>query len=143
MKYSSILIASAFVFCSNAYAQAIDAQKPWLENTAALGSIADIPSGTLDEQALEHLIEVGEELFTAKFNVLDGAGRPHATQAIIPTKARRKLENAFARTSGPDAAACSSCHNEPLIGGAGDFVTNVFVSEGFTNSDFDLSLIHI
>ena len=36
-----------------------------------------------------------------------------------------------------DANACSSCHNEPFAGGAGDFTTNVFVSEGFESADFD------
>ena len=30
-----------------------------------------------------------------------------------------------------------SCHNEPVAGGAGDFVANVFVSEGFESADFD------
>jgi hypothetical protein len=41
------------------------------------------------------------------------------------------------RTHGPDSNACSSCHNDPAPGGAGDFVTNVFVSEGFVSAEFD------
>ena len=36
--------------------------------------------------ALPALIERGRQLFKAKFTTEDGAGRPKATQAIIPTK---------------------------------------------------------
>ncbi|MEL6504366.1 MAG: di-heme oxidoredictase family protein [Pseudomonadota bacterium] len=130
------LTMGAMLTTSSALAQD---DAPWAERTTALGKIAKQPEGVLNKKALDHLIEVGEELFTAKFMAADGAGRPGATQAIIPTKIRHRRTANFARISGPDAAACSSCHNEPLIGGAGDFVTNVFVSEGFTNADFDTS----
>lgn len=34
----------------------------------------------------------------------------------------------FIRTAGPDANSCAGCHNQPVSGGAGDFVANVFVS---------------
>jgi hypothetical protein len=43
----------------------------------------------------------------------------------------------FLRSAGPDGGSCAACHNQPAIGGAGDFVTNVFVSEGFESADFD------
>jgi len=76
-------------------------------------------------------------LFDARFTVLDGAGRPLATQAIIPSKRKRPPRQEFSRTAGLDANACSSCHNVPVMGGAGDFSANVFVSEGFVHSDFD------
>lgn len=33
----------------------------------------------------------------------------------------------FIRTSGTDSTSCADCHNQPTIGGAGGFVTNVFV----------------
>ncbi len=36
--------------------------------------------------ALPALIARGRELFKAKFTTADGAGRPKATQAIVPTK---------------------------------------------------------
>ncbi len=94
-------------------------------------------SGTLNKQQMDKLIHAGESLFTASFTINDGVGRPMATQAIIPTKRRRAPKNAFARTAGLDANACSSCHNLPVAGGAGDFVANVFVSEGFQLADFD------
>jgi len=118
-----------------ASAQAGD-QPVWEERTAAIGQTA-MPQGTLDKATLDALVSTGEALFTAKFTTLDGAGRPQSTQAIIPTKPRHPLRTSFARTSGPDANACSSCHNDPVVGGAGDFVTTTFVAEGFTLSDFD------
>jgi cytochrome c peroxidase len=107
------------------------------ERTIAIGQIKSLPSGRLDRDALDELTAVGKKLFSAKFTSADGLGRPGATQAIIPTKAKQAVAGGFARTSGPDAGSCSACHNEPAMGGAGDFVTNVFVSEGFTNANFD------
>lgn len=124
-------------FLSFAVGAAAVAAEPWREETSALGRISGQPAGLLDRPALDALTTTGEALFTSKFTVLDGAGRPGATQAIIPTKPRNPARSAFARTSGPDANACSSCHNDPVVGGAGDFVTTTFVSEGFTVSDFD------
>ena len=98
----------------------------------------DQQSGSrLDKRNLQRLIEHGELLFDARFTTLDGAGRPMATQAIIPTIRKRPPRTTFSRTAGLDANACSSCHNVPVIGGAGDFSANVFVSEGFVQEDFD------
>ncbi len=94
-------------------------------------------SGRLERDKLLELIAAGERLFNARFTTLDGVGRPMATQAIIPTKSKRSPRNGFSRTAGLDANACASCHNVPMIGGAGDFTANVFVSEGFQHSDFD------
>jgi cytochrome c peroxidase len=110
---------------------------PWEERTEAIGSIKKMPRGFLGRAELDRLVKTGEDLFAAKFTTQDGVGRPKATAAILPTKARRISQNLFARTSGSDSGSCAACHNEPIMGGAGDFVTNVFVSEGFTNSDFD------
>ena len=109
---------------------------PWDEKTPEIGTVG-MPSGPVAVDEFEELLAVGEALFEVSFTTLDGAGRPMATQAIIPTKPRRPLRQDFARTSGPDAHSCGACHNQPIVGGAGDFVTNVFVSEGFTSHDFD------
>ena len=87
--------------------------------------------------ALPALIERGRELFKAKFTTADGAGRPKATQAIIPTKRKNGVNPPFSRTSGPDSNSCFGCHNDPIEGGAGDDVANVFVSEGFESAQFD------
>ena len=89
------------------------------------------------ELPLHSLRERGEALFVGKFTTGDGRGRPMATQAIIPTKRRREAQEGWQRLSGPDAGACASCHNEPSVGGAGDFAANAFVSEGFSSHDFD------
>ncbi|GLQ35480.1 hypothetical protein GCM10007939_17630 [Amylibacter marinus] len=110
---------------------------PWAEKTHALGVFDSPPAGLQSGDQLDRLLDLGEALFAAPFTTLDGAGRPRATQAILPTKTKRPLRSAFARTSGPDANSCASCHNQPVLGGAGDFTMNVFVSEGFNNHDFD------
>ena len=110
---------------------------PWEERAVGTPLDADALAKLSPEARLEALVARGEHLFSAKFTGLDGAGRPMATQAIVPTKRRRPARQAFARTSGPDANACVSCHNDPVKGGAGDFSVNVFVSEGFESADFD------
>ena len=114
-----------------------EAPLPWEERAIGTPLDADDLASLSPEARLEALVTRGEHLFSAKFTTLDGAGRPMATQAIVPTKRRRPIRQAFSRTSGPDANACSSCHNDPMRGGAGDFAVNVFVSEGFESADFD------
>lgn len=110
---------------------------PWSEQAITKRLNNSQYQGRLDTDSLQELIEHGERLFDARFTKLDGAGRPLATQAIIPSKRKRPPRHEFSRTAGLDANACSSCHNVPIMGGAGDFSANVFVSEGFVQSDFD------
>lgn len=78
---------------------------------------------------LNDLLAAGQFLFTARFNVLDGFGRPAATGNGVPTlRNPDPITNPMMnRISGLDANACSGCHNEPAVGGAGEFVANVFV----------------
>ena len=82
----------------------------------------DIENGKL---SLQQTIKFGKKLFKARFNDLDGQGRPGSTGG----GASRNIDDqpAFLRTSGPDANSCAGCHHQPFIGGAGDFVANVFV----------------
>jgi hypothetical protein len=129
----TLLLWSGFWFVQPALAGEV----PWAERNLAIGAVAEMPKGKLTRQALDRLVAVGERLFTEKFTINDGAGRPAATAAILPTTARHRATQLFTRISGPDSGACVSCHNEPAAGGAGDFVVNVFVAEGFTNADFD------
>ena len=110
---------------------------PWSEKALPEAVQSSDYTGRLEHDKLMELIAAGDHLFNARFTTLDGVGRPMATQSIIPTKSRRAPRNRFSRTAGLDANACASCHNVPLIGGAGDFTANVFVSEGFQHSDFD------
>ena len=87
--------------------------------------------------AIPALIERGRVLFKSKFTTADGAGRPKATQAIVPTRRKNGVNPAFTRTSGPDSNSCFGCHNDPIEGGSGDVVANAFVSEGFESAQFD------
>lgn len=109
---------------------------PWSER--AIQEDLDIDAlAASGEDPIAVLQPIGEKLFKAKFTTLDGAGRPDATRAIVPTKVRRKPPQAFQRLAGMDANSCASCHNEPVTGAAGAFTANVFVSEGFESADFD------
>lgn len=94
-------------------------------------------NGVLTASDLDDLIEAGRRLFDTKFTDADGAGRPAVTQAVIPTRFKHVREIMFQRASGPDANRCTSCHNDPLPGGAGDFTVNAFTSEGTESADFD------
>ena len=123
-----------FVLSTLTVAAAWAEESPWAERNNSIGAVKELPSGVLSRKQLDALLAVGEDLFVAKFTSNDGAGRPAATQAIIPTKARHRANSNSARLAGPDSNGCSACHNDPVIGGAGDFVTNVFVSEGSINS---------
>ena len=110
----------------------------WDERVFGPGSHLDFDAiASAGPSALPALIERGRELFKAKFTTVDGAGRPKATQAIIPTKVKNGVNPPFSRTSGPDSNSCFGCHNDPIEGGSGDDVANVFVSEGFESARFD------
>lgn len=128
MLLAALLIAG----CSTVMAEEL----PWSE-TIVGKTLSFEEALAMSQGDLQRLLDHGEKLFSAKFTTLDGAGRPKATQAIVPTKRRRGENAAFQRTGGPDASACSGCHNDPVSGGAGEFVANVFVSEGFESADFD------
>jgi cytochrome c peroxidase len=99
----------------------------------AFGQIGEQPviADHVDQEAVDQgqlglteLFELGQTLFDARFNRLDGQGRPATTGAGAP---REPDEPDFIRTSGPDSNSCLGCHAQPRSGGAGDFVVNVFV----------------
>src|SRR5713226_8496626 len=85
---------------------------------------ADIENGAIK---LKNLLDIGEFIFAARWTKLDGQGRPAATGNGAPTKRDPSHDPGFIRTSGTDSTSCADCHNQPTIGGAGGFVTNVFV----------------
>src|SRR5579863_10745195 len=98
----------------------------WDERVFTPGSHLDFDAVAAEgASAVPGLIERGRELFKAKFTTVDGAGRPKATQAIIPTKVKNGVNPPFSRTSGPDSNSCFGCHNDPIIGGSADDVANV------------------
>lgn len=136
LKFSPVLLfllLLSFMGVSPVFADDV----PWAETAVKRPAQLHTWQGALSAEQLTLLTQYGEQLFSASFTREDGAGRPMATQAIIPTKRRRPGQLTFSRTAGLDANACSSCHHQPLIGGAGDFAANVFVSEGFNHADFD------
>ena len=110
---------------------------PWAEKAIAKHIDFSSLEGTLSADELKLLIASGKALFTDRFTVADGIGRPMATQAIIPTERKHPADAAFRRTAGPDANSCESCHNLPTVGGAATFTSNAFISEGFESFDFD------
>ena len=69
---------------------AISQEVQWSERTTAIGAVKEIPSGTLSKEALDHLMQIGEDLFVAKFTSVDGLGRPAATQASSRSPALRQ-----------------------------------------------------
>lgn len=86
--------------------------------------------------SLEAAVQDGRALFGAKFNALDGAGRPFATGDSKPTP-RTEAGPTFQRVSGPDANSCFGCHNLPQIGGGGDIAANVFFGAQFADPIID------
>ncbi|MEE4175787.1 MAG: di-heme oxidoredictase family protein [Xanthomonadales bacterium] len=124
-KRQTIAVAAAVVSGAGAAGPAVAEHPPPLigERPAVERHIeqAEIDRGAL---TLADLFDAGQALFDARFNVLDGQGRPLSTGTGAP---RAAGQPAFIRTSGPDSNACSGCHNQPSSGGAGDFVANVFV----------------
>lgn len=93
----------------------------------------DIVSGRL---RFDEVVEHGRRLFEAKFNTCDGRGRPETTgggaKRAIPAFSEEGEpltagQVAKLRVSAPDSDSCAGCHNDPEVGGAGDFVANVFV----------------
>jgi hypothetical protein len=87
-------------------------------------SESDIEQGNIK---FKDLLELGEFIFAARWNRFDGQGRPAATGNGAPTKRDRINNPGFIRTSGPDSTSCADCHSQPTVGGAGGFVSNVFV----------------
>jgi hypothetical protein len=95
--------------------------------------------------SIPQLIAFGEKLFTARWTVQEGAGRPFSKGT---TNGARLADSStplvfpfnFNRLSGPDANSCSGCHNLPSTGGGGDRVTDVFVlGQRFDFISFDHS----
>lgn len=117
------------------------------DSDSQIGREVAIPKHLQDGQEfttpLRQLIDHGLQLFTAKFTIQEGAGRPltKGTGAPLsdPTSPLVFPRN-FDRLSSPDANSCSGCHNAPLVGAGGDRVTEVFVlAQRFDHLSFDHS----
>jgi hypothetical protein len=90
---------------------------------------------------LGRLINYGLQLFTAKFTIQEGAGRPLSKGTGAPLSDPSSplvFPRNFDRLSSPEANSCAGCHNAPFPGGGGDRVTEVFVlAQRFDHLTFD------
>src|SRR5712692_3031381 len=89
-----------------------------------------LQNGEEFELPTNDLIRFGRKLFKAKWTIQEGQGRPLSKGTGDPLSdllSPLVFPRNFNRISGPDANSCSGCHNEPVIGGGGDHVTDVFV----------------
>ena len=127
---------STFAFVSAVLAQS---------STSQMGREVAIPRHLQDGEEfttpLNQLIQYGAQLFSAKFTIQEGAGRPlsKGTGAALsdPTSPLVFPRN-FDRVSSPEANACAGCHNVPVPGAGGDRVTEVFVlAQRFDRLTFD------
>jgi hypothetical protein len=114
----------------------------WLLATASyaraqsIGQELSVPKHLSDGQELtlpmHALLALGRLLFNANWTDQEGGGRPLTKGTGRPLGDPSQPltgPRGFNRISGPDANSCAGCHNTPygIPGGAGDFVTNVFV----------------
>ncbi len=100
----------------------------------ALGREVAIPRHLRDGEEYtiprRDLIDYGGKLFDAKWTAQEGGGRPLSTgtgAGLHDPSDPLVFPRNFNRLSAPDSNACSGCHAQPVRGGAGDIVANVFV----------------
>lgn len=124
------LVVSVLIFPEMAIAQNA-VRFPWEPSAkVTVPEHKELAEGKL---SAAELARRGELLFSARFTVDDGLGRPGATGDSKPTIRIDKKYPTLLRTAGPDANSCAGCHNQPRVGGSGDFVTNVFVGAQFSD----------
>jgi hypothetical protein len=136
------------VRCCIAVLVCCSALTAWAQDDGSqIGKEVAIPQHLQDGEeyqlTIPQLIAFGEKLFTAKWTVQEGEGRPNIKGTASgpplsdPTEPLVFPRN-FNRISGPDSNSCSGCHNEPFIGGGGDRVTEVFIlGQRFDFATFD------
>ena len=124
------------------------APQVWGQNPSSMiGREVAIPRHLQDGEeyqlTIPQLLAFGEKLFTAKWTIQEGAGRPQSKGTGAPLSDLSDpliFPRNFNRISGPDSNSCSGCHNEPFVGGGGDRVTSVFVlGQRFDFATFDHS----
>ncbi len=109
------------------------ASRPQLWDPPSITEYPDHDSVARNPALVPRLIASGRLLFLAKFTRADGAGRPAATGDSKPTTRPRVNDLGLSRVSGPDSNSCAGCHNQPFVGGSGEFAVNVFVGAHFTD----------
>lgn len=133
-RVALLVVGGCAVFASVRVAATLGAQSVSGQNR--IGQEVAIQRHLDDDEefqiSIAQLIAHGEKLFAANWTEQEGGGRPlskgtgkQLTDPTAPLTGKR----AFNRISAPDANSCAGCHNIPygIVGGGGDFVTNVFV----------------
>lgn len=91
--------------------------------------------------SVKELIRHGKDVFTANWTAQEGQGRPLTKGTGAPLSDPSSplvFPRNMNRVSATDSNSCAGCHNVPRPGGAGDFVTNVFVlGQRFDFATFD------
>jgi hypothetical protein len=117
------------------------------QTNSMIGKEVALPNHLQDGEeydlSVTRLVLFGEKLFSAKWTIQEGAGRPNVkgtangpqltdlSQALV-------FPRNFNRISGPDSNSCRGCHNDPVEGGGGDRSTLVFVlGQRFDFATFD------
>ena len=104
------------------------------EKASLIGREVAVPRHLQNDQEFQlpigDLIEFGQKLFSARWTIQEGQGRPLSKGTGDPLSdllSPLLFPRNFNRVSGPDSNSCSGCHNEPVVGGGGDRVSSVFV----------------
>jgi len=104
------------------------------EKASLIGREVSVPHHLQNDEEFElpidSLIQFGQKLFSARWTIQEGQGRPLSKGTGDPLSDLSSpllFPRNFNRLSGPDSNSCSGCHNEPFIGGGGDRVSEVFV----------------
>jgi len=113
--------------------------------SAELGKEVSVEHHLMDGEeytvGIQNLNAHGATLFNAKWTLQEGGGRPlsKGVGAVLADPSDPLLfPRNFNRISAPDSNGCSGCHAQPLSGGAGDIVANVFVlGQRFDFATFD------
>ena len=117
---------------SDAFAQELGVEK------AVEKHLAD---GEEFSKKLKKVLELGDELFAAKFTKQDGYGRPNTGgtgNTLADPGSPLVGGRAVNLISGPDSNSCEGCHNIPFAGGGGDFKSTLLVlSNRFDFATFD------
>lgn len=102
-----------------------------------------LANGDEFELSTEELIKYGKQVFTAKWTIEEGGGRPltkGSGPGVSDPSSPLIFPRNFNRVSGPDANSCAGCHNDPIIGAGGDRAAVVFVTgQRFDFATFDQS----
>jgi hypothetical protein len=136
------LLLAGILVCPGLAAQSEPAQH---EASSAIGRELAVPvhlrNGDEFRLSVQKLIAFGKSVFTARWTSQEGQGRPRAKgtgEELTDPGSPLVFPRRFNHVSGPDTGGCVRCHNRPVVGGGGDFASNVSVlSERFDFATFE------